>query len=100
MPKIIEYFGFTFYFYANEHLPIHVHVSYAEYESVFELFFEDGVLSDIQVRKVENLQGLPAKQLKEARKVVEEFATYIAESWLDFFVLNKKITIKKITKKI
>jgi hypothetical protein len=55
MPKIIEYFGFTFYFYANEHLPIHVRVSYAEYESVFELFFEEGILSDIQVRKVENL---------------------------------------------
>jgi hypothetical protein len=43
---------------------------------------------------------LPAKQLKEAGKVVEEFASYIAESWLDFFVLNKKITTKKITKKI
>ena len=40
MPKIIEYFGLIFYFYANEHEPIHVHVSYNEFESVFEIFFE------------------------------------------------------------
>ncbi len=27
MPKIFEYFGFVFFFYSNEHEPIHVHVS-------------------------------------------------------------------------
>ena len=26
MPKIYEYFGFVFFFYSNEHEPIHVHV--------------------------------------------------------------------------
>ena len=26
MPKIFEYFGFIFYFFSNEHEPIHVHV--------------------------------------------------------------------------
>ncbi|MDE6341047.1 MAG: DUF4160 domain-containing protein, partial [Muribaculaceae bacterium] len=25
MPKIFEYFGLIFYFYSNEHEPIHVH---------------------------------------------------------------------------
>ncbi|WP_084599901.1 DUF4160 domain-containing protein [Dyadobacter beijingensis] len=34
MPEILEYFGMIFYFYSNEHLPIHIHVSYDEYESV------------------------------------------------------------------
>ncbi len=47
MPKLIEYFGFIFYFYSNEHLPVHVHVSHAEYETIFELFFEDGKLVDV-----------------------------------------------------
>ncbi len=28
MPKIFEYFGFIFYFYSNEHEPIHVHVQH------------------------------------------------------------------------
>ncbi len=26
MPKIYEYLGFIFFFYSNEHEPIHVHV--------------------------------------------------------------------------
>lgn len=29
MPKIFEYFGFIFYFFSNEHEPIHVHVQHS-----------------------------------------------------------------------
>jgi len=43
---------------------------------------------------------LPSKQSKEAQKVVEVYALDIVEKWMDFFVLNKKPTIIKITKKI
>lgn len=37
MPKIFEYFGFIFYFYSNEHEPIHVHVMHGAKESIFDL---------------------------------------------------------------
>ena len=30
MPKIFEYFGLIFFVYTEDHLPIHVHVKYAE----------------------------------------------------------------------
>ena len=30
MPKIYEYFGLIFYFYSNEHEPIHVHVKHED----------------------------------------------------------------------
>ncbi len=29
MPKIFEYFGFIFYFFSDEHEPIHVHVKHS-----------------------------------------------------------------------
>jgi hypothetical protein len=35
MPKIYEYLGLIFFFYSNEHLPIHV--SKAECEMKFDL---------------------------------------------------------------
>ena len=38
MPKIYEYFGIVFFFYANDHEPIHVHVQFAEYESKVILY--------------------------------------------------------------
>ncbi|MBC8005509.1 MAG: DUF4160 domain-containing protein [Verrucomicrobia bacterium] len=31
MPKIFEYLGFVFFFYSNDHKPLHVHVRYGEY---------------------------------------------------------------------
>ena len=58
MPKIIEYFGLVFYFYANEHEPIHVHVSYGEFESVYELLFENGELSGVRMRRVKGILPL------------------------------------------
>ena len=100
MPKLIEYFGLVFYFYSNEHLPVHVHVSHAEYETIFELFFEAGKLSDIQVRKASGIEMLPAKDQKEATKVLEKYADEIAKKWFDFFVLKKKPAIRKITKRL
>lgn len=100
MPKLIEYFGLIFYFYSNEHLPVHVHVSHAEYETIFELFFDDGKLVDVQMRKADGIEMLPTKDQKEALKVVTMYADEIAQKWLEFFVLKKKPKIRKITKKL
>ncbi len=66
MPKIYEYLGLIFFFYADENLPIHVHVSYAEYESKFELEFENGRLKEIRLSNVKGRLPLPPKNAKEA----------------------------------
>ena len=100
MPKVFEYFGIIFYFYSNEHLPIHVHVSYNEYESIFEIFFENGKLKDLQIRKASGIEPLPPKQVKEAEKVIQTYAEEIVNRWTDFFVLKKRIKSKKITQKL
>ena len=47
MPKIYEYFGFIFYFYSNEHEPIHVYVSLGDKESIFDLIMSNGELIKI-----------------------------------------------------
>ena len=51
MPKIFEYFGFIFYFYSNEHEPIHVHVMHGARESIFDLIMMDGELAELHVRE-------------------------------------------------
>ena len=51
MPKIFEYFGFIFYFYSNEHEPIHVHVLHGGRESIFDLIMMNGSLAEICVRR-------------------------------------------------
>lgn len=51
MPKIFEYFGFVFFFYSNEHEPIHVHVTHKGCQSIFELIMDNGILVEIRVRE-------------------------------------------------
>jgi len=47
MGKIFEYFGFIFYFFSNEHEPIHVHVKKGGEECIFDLIIKDGQLSGV-----------------------------------------------------
>jgi hypothetical protein len=44
MPTILELNGFRFFFYANEHLPIHVHVSKAGASAKVELVPEIDII--------------------------------------------------------
>jgi hypothetical protein len=100
MPKVLEYFGMIFYFYSNEHLPIHIHVSYNEHESIFEILFEDGILKKVRIRRSPGKKPLSLQQVKEANKVISVFAEDIVNRWTDFFVLKKKVKSIKITKRI
>ncbi|AQG79346.1 DUF4160 domain-containing protein [Spirosoma montaniterrae] len=100
MPKLYEYLGIAFYFYANEHLPIHVHARYEQYETIFELIYEDGTLIDVQQRKSGSGPVLPAKKRKEAEKFVRAYYDKITEKWEAFFILKKEITAERITQKL
>lgn len=100
MPKIIEYFGLVFYFYANEHEPIHVHVSYAEYETIFDLYFENGEIIEIRSRFSKGIPELPVKKKKMAINIIRIYSEDIVRKWMDFFVMNKKPEVLKITTKL
>ena len=100
MPKIYEYLGLIFFFYANEHLPIHVHVSFAEFESKFELEYDNGKIKNINVLKVKGRLSLQPKETKEAIKFIKVYHGEIVEKWTKFFVQNKKITCEVVNKKI
>ena len=100
MPKIYEYLGLIFFFYANEHLPIHVHVAKGEYESKIELFFENGRLINWAVRKVKARNPLPDKDVNEAVRFIKKYSNGIVDKWTDFFVRNKKVKCEVINKKV
>ncbi len=36
MPEIHEYFGFVFFFYSNEHEPLHLHVIHGDRQMIYE----------------------------------------------------------------
>ena len=101
MPKLYEYFGIVFYFYANEHLPIHVHAKFEKYETIFELIYENGELAEVKQRFfVGSGPPLPTKKRKEAETFVRAYYKEITEKWQMFFILKTEILAERITQKL
>ena len=100
MPKIFEYFGFIFYFYSNEHEPIHVHVIHGDQESIFDIILMDGLLSDIQVREKKGAEPLSDKDKRTAMSFINKYYKNIVDKWVKFFVMKKRVRSTKINKKL
>jgi len=91
MPKIFEYFGFIFYFFSNEHEPIHVHVKHSGTECIFDLIIEDGQLKDIMRREKQGAKPIDSKDEKVAIEFINKYWQRIVEKWIDFFVMKKVV---------
>ena len=100
MPKIFEYFGFVFYFYSNEHEPIHVHVIHNQQETIFELILENGVLVQIKQRSRAGYPMLSSKDTKTAEMFIRKYAKNIIEKWVNFFVYKQQIRSTNIKNKL
>jgi hypothetical protein len=76
MPKIFEKDGYRFFFYSNDHLPIHVHVRYGGGEAVFEV--EGGI-------ELRESQGLKVRELARAEELATEHLGLIIDKWHEHF---------------
>lgn len=100
MPKIFEYFGFIFFFYSNEHEPIHVYVTKNGQEIVFEIILQNGALCKIVRRHSNKACPMDEKDAAIAESFVSAYYKKIVEKWVNFFIYKKRIRSTKITKKL
>lgn len=75
MPEVFRMFGMRFFFFANEHLPVHIHVENANGRAKF------GVSPKVEL--ITN-QGLKPADLKLAEAIIEENKTIIIKKWEEF----------------
>lgn len=76
MPTVFELFGIKFFFFPNDHEPIHVHILYG------------GKLAKIQVEPEIKLiynHGIKPKVVKKALASVETFKEDIVTEWHRYF---------------
>ena len=100
MPKIFEYFGFIFYFYSNEHEPIHVHVLHGGKESIFDLIMMNGELAEIHAREKHGADPLLEKDKRIAEEFIRKYYKNIIDKWVKFFVLKQSIRCTNIRKRL
>jgi len=100
MGKIFEYFGFIFYFFSNEHEPIHVHVKKGGEECIFDLIIEDGQLVEIQRREKVGADPLNGKDGSIALEFIRVYWKDIVDKWVAFFVYKQVVSSTIIKTKI
>jgi hypothetical protein len=76
MPTLLIIFGLRFYFYSNDHEPMHIHVQSAEGIAKFEILDQIVLVSN---------EGLKNKDLKLAESIIEENLENFREGWHKFF---------------
>ncbi|MFP3939323.1 MAG: DUF4160 domain-containing protein [Acidobacteriota bacterium] len=76
MPTVFKEEGFRFFFYSNDHPPLHVHVRKGGGEAVFEIG------SRIELRES---VGLKLQELRRAQELARQNRDLIARKWDEHF---------------
>ena len=76
MPTVFTKDGFRFFFYSNDHTPIHVHVRKGDGEAVFEVEGEVVLRESV---------GLKTQELSKAEELAEEHRELIIQKWNEYF---------------
>ena len=91
---------FVFFFYSNEHEPIHVHVTHNGCQSIFELIIMNGKLAEIRVRDKAGEDPLSGKDRKTAEAFIWKYSKNIIAKWVKFFVMKQVVKSTTIKNKI
>lgn len=75
MPTIMYLFGLRFYFYSEEHLPIHVHVQNGDGKAKI----------NVETLEVIENKGIKPTDLKKAVDAVRSYQTDIKKAWYEHF---------------
>ena len=75
MPTIIFLFGLRFFFYSEEHLPIHIHVQNGDGRA--KIMFETGEIAENN--------GIKPKDIKKATEIVDQYRDDIIKAWNEYF---------------
>lgn len=76
MPTVLLINGFRFFFYMNEHLPVHIHVSKGGAHAKVILVPEVELLIN---------QGFKVREVREIIDIVVEHYDYIIQKWYEAF---------------
>lgn len=72
MPTIFELFGLRFFFYADEHSPIHVHIVKGDAEAKIEI--------DPEIKLIYN-HGLKVQDIRRAIRLAKMYKDDIIQIW-------------------
>jgi hypothetical protein len=76
MPTVLFINGYRFFFYANEHLPVHIHISKGGASAKVNIVPEIDLVYN---------SGFKVREIKELLDLVVENKLYIIQKWYETF---------------
>lgn len=80
MPTILNIYGYRFFIYSNEHLPIHTHVEKGNATAKFNI---EPIVELVKSKKFN------ASEIAEIRKLVENNKEFLKIKWYEHFNDNE-----------
>lgn len=96
MPTIYKYLGIFFYFWSEEHNPIHVHVEYQGAECKV-LLYPDG---RIEVDNYVLSNNMDPQTLRKVKRFAEKYKDKIKKKWTEYHLYGKKPKPETITRRV
>lgn len=75
MPTVLFLFGLRFFFYSEEHLPIHIHVKNGDGRAKI----------NVETAEVVENSGIKPKDLKKAVDAVIQYREDFIQAWKEYF---------------
>lgn len=75
MPTVLFIFGLRFFFYSEEHLPVHIHVQSGNGKAKI----------NVETGEVMDNRGLKPQELKKAIDAVIHYRDEIVAAWNEYF---------------
>ncbi len=80
MPTLFYLFGYRFFFWSNEHEPIHVHISKGEAEAKYNIYGPELIYN----------HGFKKNELRMIESIIEENSGIIVQRWNEIFKKSNK----------
>jgi hypothetical protein len=95
MGKIYQFHGYIFFFYSNDHLPIHVHVKLGDCEVKIEFVEFQGTIS-LNIKQLSK-KKFSRTQMNEIEEFCRTYSKEIIKKWEQVFIHRKKAKFEEIT---
>lgn len=76
MPTVYREKGYRFFFYSNEHLPIHIHIEKENKTAKYDL---------IPIVELVKSNGFNSSELREIRAIIENNTELLILKWNEYF---------------
>ena len=100
-PKLFVYNGIELLFFANDHLPVHVHAIYEKsFGMKVEFVKENSKVVNIEYKSLKGFKKFKPAQMRDLKKLINKYADEITNDWVNFYVEGVKIKTRIITTKL